>query len=131
MKHYSYRKFKVNLNGKETRKKCLQNGLPQKSVTSPYYFNCIYCWRFKNNFKNMHIYKYTNNISLVTLNKCFDEVEKILDKNLAKLKMYFDSRQPLFYKKICTAHFFFLTIKKSFYLPPNTSLIIYTYISLS
>jgi len=82
------RKFRVHLNGNVSRYKYLQNGLPQGSVLSPILFN-TYTVDITRTISRKFIY--ADDVGLVAQAGTFEEVENILNVDLAKIHAYFKS----------------------------------------
>ncbi|KAL4153463.1 hypothetical protein QTP88_001296 [Uroleucon formosanum] len=84
----SDRKFKVHINGKESKYKYLQNGLPQGSVLSPVLFN-VYTSDFVNTTSRK--FMYADDVGLVAQADSFEKLEEILNENLSIIHKYFQS----------------------------------------
>lgn len=82
----SDRKFDVSLNGDLRKKKTLQKGFPQGSVISLIIFN-VYTADIPKTTARKYIY--VDDVGLVAQGKSFEQLEKTLGKELAKLKRYF------------------------------------------
>lgn len=82
----SDRSFKVNMNGKTSRKRILQNGLPQGSVLSQTLFN-VYIADIE--VTNSRKFIYADYIGLVAQRKIFEPLEETLNKDLDALQNYF------------------------------------------
>ncbi|KAL4153411.1 hypothetical protein QTP88_001244 [Uroleucon formosanum] len=81
----SDRKFKVHINGKESKYKYLQNGLPQGSVLSPVLFN-VYTSDFVNT--TLRKFMYADDVGLVAQADSFEKLEEILNENLSIIHKY-------------------------------------------
>lgn len=84
----SDQKFKVYLNGKESKYKCLQNGLPQGSVLSPVFFN-VYTSDFVNTTSRK--FMYADDVGLVAQSDSFKKLEEILNEDLSIVHNYLHS----------------------------------------
>lgn len=82
----SDRSFKVNLNGEVSRKRILQNGLPQESVLSPTLFN-VYTADIE--ITKLRKFIYADDIGLVAQRKTFEQLKETLNKDLDALQNYF------------------------------------------
>ncbi|KAL4104035.1 hypothetical protein QTP88_019348 [Uroleucon formosanum] len=82
----SDRSFKVNMNGETSRKRILQNGLPQGSVLSPTLFN-VYTADIE--VTNSRKFIYADDIGLVAQGKTFEQLKETLNKDLDTLQNYF------------------------------------------
>ncbi|KAL4092463.1 hypothetical protein QTP88_026964 [Uroleucon formosanum] len=81
----SDRSFKVHLDGEISKKKVLQNGLPQGSILSPVLFNVYTADIVKTNSRK---FIYADDICIVKQGKTFEEIENNLGKDLAKIQKY-------------------------------------------
>lgn len=79
----SDRKFKVHINGKESKYKCLQG-----SVLSPVLFN-VYTSDFVNTTSRKFIY--ADDVGLVAQADSFGKLEAILNEDLSIVHKYFQS----------------------------------------
>lgn len=88
----SNRKFRVHLNGKVSKYKFLQNGLPQGSVLSPTLFNA-----FTADITNTSSRKfiYADDVGLAAQAESFEKVEDILNEDLVKVQKYFNTWSSL------------------------------------
>lgn len=84
----SNRKYKLFLNGKSNGYKYLQNGLSQGSVLSLLLFNIYIA-----NTVETEVRKFIHNddITLVVQAKFFTIIKSILNQDLTKLQVYFNS----------------------------------------
>lgn len=82
-KMISNRKFRVTHGGKTSRYKILQNGLPQGAVLSPMLFN-IYTADMTDTMSRKFIY--ADDVALVTQATSFEEIESVLNADVAKVK---------------------------------------------
>lgn len=78
----SDRSFKAHLNGEISKKKVLQNGLPQGSILSPILFNVYKADIVRTNFRK---FIYADDIDIVKQGKTFEEIENNLGKDLVKI----------------------------------------------
>jgi len=83
----SDRKFTVHLNGRESRYKYLQNGLPQGSL-SPVLFN-VYISDLVNTTSRK--FMYTDDVGLVAQAESFEKLEEILNVDVSIVQKYFKS----------------------------------------
>lgn len=81
-------KFKVNINGKESKHKCLQNGLPHGSIIYPVLFN-IYTSDFVNTTSRK--FMYVDDVGLVAQAESFGKLKEILNEDLSIVHNYFHS----------------------------------------
>jgi|UniRef100_A0A2S2QPE9 hypothetical protein len=82
----SNRKFSVTHGGKMSRYKTLHNGLPQGAVLSPMLFN-IYTADMNDTVSRKFIY--ADDVALVTQATSFEEIESVLNVDVARLKNFF------------------------------------------
>jgi len=82
----SDRKFRVHLNGKVSKYKFLQNGLPQGSVLSPILFNA-YTADITNTSSRK--FMYADDVGLAAQAESFEKVEDILNEDLVRVQKYF------------------------------------------
>jgi len=76
----------MHFNGEISKKKVIQNGLPQGSVLSPLVFN-VYTADIANTTSRKFIY--ADDVGLVAQGTTLAEVESTLGKDIAKLQKYF------------------------------------------
>jgi retron-type reverse transcriptase len=84
----SDRKFKVHLNGKISKYKFLQNGLPQGSILFPILLNA-YTADITNTSSRK--FMYAEDVGLATQAESFEKVEDILNEDLVRVQKYFKS----------------------------------------
>ena len=83
----SNRRFKVELNDKQSRWRNQRNGLPRGSVLSPLLFNVYTNDQPLPAATNSFIY--ADDLCLTTQQKTFEQVENILDSGLNELSAYY------------------------------------------
>ena len=88
----SNRRFKVELNGKQSRWRNQRKGLPQGSVLSPLLFNVYTNDQPLPAATNSFIY--ADNLCLTTQHKTFEQVENTLDSGLNELGAYYKENHP-------------------------------------
>lgn len=79
-------KIKVNLNGEVSRRKIVQNGLPQGSVLSPTVFN-LYTADISETKSRK--FMYVDDIGLVAQGNSFEQLEDPLNEDLKHFLSYF------------------------------------------
>jgi hypothetical protein len=84
----SDRKFKIHINGRENKYKCLQNGLPLGTILSLILFN-VYTSDFVNTTSRK--FMYADDVRLVAQAESFGKLEKILNKDLSIVYKFFHS----------------------------------------
>lgn len=82
----SDRSFQVMVNGKEIRKRIVNNGLPQGSVLSCFLY-CLYTNELPNTLSRLFVY--ADDTAIAYQSKLFKEVEDVTIKDLEKLSKYF------------------------------------------
>lgn len=87
MNMLSDRKFQVDLNGKTSRNRVLNNGLPQGSVIS-----CILYCLYTSDIPEVQsrLFIYADDIAIAFQAKTFEEIEAILNSDLQILSNYFN-----------------------------------------
>ncbi len=84
----SDRSFQVTVNGKSSRKRILNNGLPQGSVLSCFLY-CLYTNDLPCLQSRMFIY--ADDIAIAYQAKSFKELEDVMNKDMEKLAKYFEN----------------------------------------
>lgn len=83
----SERSFRVEINDQTSRKRSLNDGLPQGSVTSCFLY-CLYTSDLPKTLRSRR-FVYTDDIALAAQAKKFEGVEKAIRTDLRKLAIYF------------------------------------------
>lgn len=83
------RTFQVTINGKESRKRVLNNGLPQGSVLSCFLY-CVYTSDLpKIQQIKSRLFIYADDIAIAYQSNNFEDIENVLNEDLNELSNYF------------------------------------------